>query len=307
MKKNLENLLEKVQEFLNEIVSKYDLDTMRVLVFETEKEFWENYHEFYNDYAKFLEYQQEFNDITVENSDENKSIKINEIREKIENEFDYIATIFSIYEKQLRENEIDYGLKKIQKYKNIFQKQKVQIENLKKNYKKISNEQREHDKKILEMMGIFLSIFSVIGLGFSSVLNLESDHTAIWLMMCGTILITMSGLFYLIDPNKFNKQEKNTENDKCKIEEFLKQLFNILRKPIIIGVILMLAGGVIRWKFPDDNEKLVKKQKLKQVEKVQNNENELLDKNLDYRNQIKDLKEEIKKLQSKVEELEKKK
>ena len=112
-------------------------------------------------------------------------------------------------------------------------------------------------------MGIFLSIFSVIGLGFSSVLNLESDHTAIWLMMCGTILITMSGLFYLIDPNKFNKQEKNTENDKCKIEEFLKQLFNILRKPIIIGVILMLAGGVIRWKFPDDNEKLVKKQKLK--------------------------------------------
>lgn len=69
----------------------------------------------------------------------------------------------------------------------------------------------------------------------------------------------------------------------------------------------MLAGGVIRWKFPDDNEKLVKKQKLKQVEKVQNNENELLDKNLDYRNQIKDLKEEIKKLQSKVEELEKKK
>ena len=31
----------------------------------------------------------------------------------------------------------------------------------------------------------------------------------------------------------------------------------------------------------------------------------MLDKNLDYRNQIKDLKEEIKKLQSKVEKLEK--
>ena len=118
----------------------------------------------------------------------------------------------------------------------------------------------------------------------------------------------MSGLFYLINPDKFNKQEKKAENDKCEIEKFLKGVFNILRKPIIIGVILLLLGGVIRCKFPNDNEELVKKEKFEQVEKrVQNNENELLDKNLDYRNQIKDLKEEIKKLQSKVEKLEKKK
>ena len=166
----------------------------------------------------------------------------------------------------------------------------------------------EHDKKIIEMMGIFLSIFSVIGLGVSSVLNLESNHIAIWLMICGTILITMSGLFNLINPDKFNKQEKKAENSKCKIEKFLKGVFDILRKPIIIGVILLLLGGVIRCKFPNDNEELVKKEKFEQVEKrVQNNENELLDKNLDYRNQIKDLKEEIKKLQSKVEKLEKKK
>jgi len=166
----------------------------------------------------------------------------------------------------------------------------------------------EHDKKILEMMGIFLSIFSVIGLGVSSVLNLENNHIATWLMMCGTILITMSGLFNLINPDKFNKQEKKAENNKCKIEKFLKGVFDILRKPIIIGVILLLLGGIIRCKFPNDNEEIVKKEKFEQVEKrVQNNENELLDKNLDYRNQIKDLKEEIKKLQSKVEKLKKKK
>lgn len=123
-------------------------------------------------------------------------------------------------------------------------------------------------------------------------------------MMCGTILINMSGLFYLINPDKFNKQEKKAENSKCKIEK----LFDILRKPIIIGVILLLLGSVIRCKFPNDNEELVKKEKFEQVERrIQNNENELLDKNLDYRNQIKDLKEEIKKLQSKVEKLEKKK
>ena len=157
---------------------------------------------------------------------------------------------------------------------------------------KLKEDAEKHDKKILEMMGIFLTIFSVIGLGFSSILRLESNHIKIWLMLCGAILITMSGLFYLIDPNKFNKQEKNTENDRC--------------KPIIMGVILLLLGGFIRYKFPNDNEELVKKEKFEQVEKrVQNNENELLDKNLDYRNQIKDLKDKTKELQSKIEELEK--
>ena len=175
---------------------------------------------------------------------------------------------------------------------------------------KLKKEAEKHDKKILEMMGIFLSIFSVIGMGVSSVLNLESNHIATWLMMCGTILITISGLFYLINPDKFNKQEKKAENVKCKIKKLLKEVFNgvfnILRKPVVIGVILLLLGGFIRCKFPNDNEELVKKEKFEQVEKrVQNNENELLDKNLDYRNQIKDLKEEIKKLQSKVEKLEK--
>ena len=75
-------------------------------------------------------------------------------------------------------------------------------------------------------MGIFLSIFSVIGMGVSSILNLESNHIATWLMICGTILITMSGLFYLINPDKFNKQEKKTENGKCKIKELLKEIFN---------------------------------------------------------------------------------
>ena len=173
---------------------------------------------------------------------------------------------------------------------------------------KLKEDAEKHDKKILEMMGIFLSIFSVIGMGASSVLNLESNHIATWLMMCGTILITISGLFYLINPDKFNKQEKKSGNVKCKIKKLLKEMLNILRKPIVIGVILLLLGGVIRCKFPNDNEELVKKEKFEQVEKrVQNNENELLDKNLDYRNQIKDLKEEIKKLQSKVEKLEKKK
>ena len=141
----------------------------------------------------------------------------------------------------------------------------------------------EHDKKILEMMGIFLSIFSVIGLGVSSVLNLESNHIATWLMICGTILITMSGLFYLVNPNRF-------KNDKYEIEEVCKWLFNTLKKPMIIGFILLLMGGCIRYVFPE------KKTKLELLEKDVEN----LSKNLD----TKDLKIEIEKLKSKIEELE---
>ena len=251
-----------------------------------------------------------------------------EIYEIFSDEMYKLYTEISKYMSDIKEQEIMYDIKFLRiecicQYSTAtIQAFKIQHENNQYNFDgtfsplkiykeeilKLKKEAEEHDKKILEMMGIFLSIFSVIGLGVSSVLNLENNHIATWLMMCGAILITMSGLFYLINPDKFNKQEKKAENDKCEIEKFLKGLFNTLRKPIIIGVILLLLGGVIRCKFPNDNEELVKKEKFEQVEKrVQNNENELLDKNLDYRNQIKDLKEEIKKLQSKVEKLEKKK
>ena len=134
---------------------------------------------------------------------------------------------------------------------------------------KLKKEAEEHDKKMLEMMGIFLSIFSVIGLGVSSILNLESNHIATWLMICGTILITMSGLFYLINPDKFNKQEKKTENGKCKIKELLKEIFNgvfnILRKPVVIGVLLLLIGGIIRYKFPEKRIEIEKLEKNKSI------------------------------------------
>ena len=153
--KKLENLLNEIQKFSDEVRFEYDLGTMKILVCETEKEFWEKYYEFYNkngNYAKFLEYKEKFKDIDNKLSDENKNIQINEIIEKIYNKFDYITCLLNIYEKQLRENEINYGLKKIKKYKNIFKNQRAQIEYLKKNYKKIS--ERVYEKLINMMNGI---------------------------------------------------------------------------------------------------------------------------------------------------------
>ena len=228
--KKLENLLNEIQKFSNEVRFEYDLGNMKILVCETEKVFWEKYYEFHNEngnYAKFLEYKEKFKDIDNELSNENKNVQINEIIEKIYNEFDYISYILDIYRKQLRENEIDYGLKRIKKYKNIFQKQKVQIENLKKNYKEISNEQREHDKKILEMMGIFLTIFSVIGFGVSSITKENANISTVF-MIYGVILMTISGLFYLIN---FDKNFK---------EKFLK-----ISVPLLIGILLVVFGKYI--------------------------------------------------------------
>jgi hypothetical protein len=230
LEKKLENLLNEIQKFSDKVRFEYDLGTMKILVCETEKEFWEKYYEFHNkngNYAKFLEYKEKFKDIDNELSNENKNIQINEIIEKIYNKFDYITSILNIYEKQLRENEINYGLKRIKKYKNIFQKQKVQIENLKKNYKEISNEQREHDKKILEMMGIFLTIFSVIGFGVSSITKENANISTVF-MIYGVILMTISGLFYLIN---FDKNFK---------EKFLK-----ISVPLLIGILLVVFAKYV--------------------------------------------------------------
>lgn len=60
-------------------------------------------------------------------------------------------------------------------------------------------EQKKYDKNILNIMGIFLAIFSIIGFGISSSLNIESNHFALCSMICGAILITMTSLFYLIN------------------------------------------------------------------------------------------------------------
>lgn len=228
--KKLENLLNEIQKFSDKVRFEYDLGTMKILVCETEKEFWEKYYEFHNEngnYAKFLEYKEKFKDINNELSNENKNIQINETIEKIYNTFDYITYILNIYEKQLRENEIDYGLKKIKKYKNIFQNQRAQIEYLKKNYKKISDEQKEYDRKILEIMGIFLTIFSVIGFGVSSIAKENANISTVF-MIYGVILMTMSSLFYLIN---FDKNFK---------EKLLK-----ISVPLMIGILLIIFGKYI--------------------------------------------------------------
>ena len=117
-------------------------------------------------------------------------------------------------------------------------------------YSKLENlveKQKEYDKKILELMGIFLSIFSVIGLGVTGILNIQDNLPTNILLIMGSILIVVTLLFALIkydSENKYkfwiliifginliltgiffyNPVDKNWEEAKIKIENLEKKL-----------------------------------------------------------------------------------
>ena len=135
--------------------------------------------------------------------------------------FDILLTDFERKEKEIKTL--------IETHEKTINKQLKETKDIEEKYRELINEQKKYDKKILEIMGIFLSIFSVIGLGVSSLSKLKSNYFSTWSMICGTILITISGLFYLINFNE--KVEKKT----------LKILI-----PGIIGLILIIIGVVCR-------------------------------------------------------------
>ena len=117
----------------------------------------------------------------------------------------------------------------IETHEKTINKQLKETKDIEKKYRGLINEQKKYDQKILEMMGIFLSIFSVIGLGVSSLSKLKSNYFSTWSMICGTILITISGLFYLINFN----------------EEYEKKILKRIL-PGVVGLILIIIGIMCR-------------------------------------------------------------
>ena len=151
---------------------------------------------------------------------------------------------------------IDFYNKELSSQKSELQKNNESIEKqgeeLKKNTKKID----DHDKRILEMMGIFLSIFSVIGLGIVGILNIQDNLPTNILLIMGSFLIVITLLFALI---KYNSENK------CK--------FFIITT---IGLVL-LGIGISLYKPTDKN--------LEKTEiKIEN-----LEKRLDYEKRINEL------------------
>ena len=122
--------------------------------------------------------------------------------------------------------------------------------------KKNEIHQKEYDKKILELMGIFLSVFSVIGLGVTGILNIQDNLPTNILLIMGSFLIVITLLFALI---KYNSENK------CK--------FFIITT---IGLVL-LGIGISLYKPTDKN--------LEKMEiKIEN-----LEKRLDYEKRINEL------------------
>lgn len=146
--------------------------------------------------------------------------------------------IQSLQEKSKIDNEI-HGFNMTKAYQNIISQ--------KKELKKLIKDGEERDKKILEMMGIFLSIFSVIGLGIVGILNIQDNLPTNILLIMGSILIVITLLFTLIKYNSENKckffiittiglvligigislykpTDKNLEKTEIKIENLEKRL-----------------------------------------------------------------------------------
>ena len=146
------------------------------------------------------------------------------------------------------------GLQK--KYQNIGKKNEELTEKIEETRKKNEIHQKEYDKKILELMGIFLSVFSVIGLGVTGILNIQDNLPTNILLIMGSFLIVITLLFALI---KYNSENK------CK--------FFIITT---IGLVL-LGIGISLYKPTDKN--------LEKMEiKIEN-----LEKRLDYEKRINEL------------------
>ena len=114
-------------------------------------------------------------------------------------------------------------------------------------YNEYEHKIEDTNKKILEIMGVFLSIFSVIGLGIVGILNIQDNLPSNILLIMGSILVVITLLFTLIKYDSENKYkfliitgigivlimtgmylykpvDKNWEEAKMKLENLEKKL-----------------------------------------------------------------------------------
>lgn len=212
--KEIENELSNLEKRTEKEILK-NMNEIKINIYElkfkdNDIEFWKEYEKFYNENGVYEKYINLKNEIELIKSKDEEDEKLYNIKNRLEGVMGSCGNIIQKYSNLLWEELPKKTVKKIQK---IDQK-----------YQNLLKGQKEYDKKILEMMGIFLSIFSVIGLGVSNVLKENVNSSSIF-MICGVILITISGLFYLINFNE-TIEKKN-----------LKILI-----PIILGIALISIG-----------------------------------------------------------------
>lgn len=281
-----------INEYLDKMVSEIEEGNLIDKFIYEEIEIQEdNYIEFQKKYKKkmnkidvFIKLSEKIYDI-IDKRKDNESAK--EYAEK----FGWILgldNVFSLFSEELikiRENLLEEYLVKMRKeYEILEETSKKSYESLEQRYKgfdeKISNKYRELEEKTekitekyenleenyknfnqrtLEIMGIFLTFFSLLGIGTTSILNIQDNIISKILVITGIIILGMSVLFY-----------------------FIKNSFKYIAIPFWIGVIAIIFGVAC---FKPTNENYVKKEEIKLLEeKIKN-----LESKLDYEKRISQL------------------
>ena len=215
--KKLKKLHKKVIDLQKKIKKRFDKNTDEIninlfkLNFKNSDNFWNEWNDFYSEkglYSEYLDLKKETEEFKakIEDRYEPKNEKWNDILVNFEEELHSCKSIIEEYIQLLKEEATE---KMVERINCALKKQK------------------EHDKNIMNMMGLFLSIFSVIGLGVSSITKENANISTVF-MIHGVILMTISGLFYLIN---FDKNFK---------EKFLK-----ISVPLVIGILLVVFAKYV--------------------------------------------------------------
>ena len=215
--KKLKKLHKKVIDLQKKIKKRFDKNTDEINVnlfklnFKNSDNFWNECNDFYSEKgicSEYLDLKKEIEEfkVKIENRYEPKNEKWNDILVNFEEELHSCKSIIEEYIQLLKEEATE---KMVERINCAIKKQK------------------EHDKNIMNMMGIFFSIFSVTGFGVSSITKENANISTVF-MIYGVILMTISALFYLIN---FDKNFK---------EKFLK-----ISVPLLIGILLVIFAKYV--------------------------------------------------------------
>lgn len=217
--KDENNLLENnINKYLKKIVSDIEQGDV-VYKFMYNKISEDKYPEFTKKYKNRMEKLEIFNKL-VEKIEEIRDIFIERRDVEGSNKFLWITNlgIYYLQEELVKRNKKlfeDYLIEIEKKNKELEEKSKEIIEkyeNLEENYKNFN-------QRTLEIMGIFLMIFSLFGIGTTSILHIQDNIVSKILMITGIIILGMSVLFY-----------------------FIKNSFKYIAIPFWIGIVAIIVG-----------------------------------------------------------------
>ena len=233
--KDENNLLENnINKYLKKIVSDIEQgDVIYKFMYNEIEE--DRYPEFTEKYKNRMEKLEIFNKL-VEKIEEIRDIFIERRDVEGTNKFSWITNlgVYYLQEKLVKRNkklsedylieiekkneELKKKLEKIvEKYENLEETSKKIVEkyeNLEENYKNFN-------QKTLEIMGIFLMIFSLFGISTTSILHIQNNIISKILMITGIIILGMSMLFY-----------------------FIKNSFKYIAIPFWIGIVVIIIGMI---------------------------------------------------------------